>query len=113
MKTLNDKRLDIASKKSEKMEYIRKNRDELRNNEWDILEDARNCYIAHFGNNWENWKWDKVIVDSKGYIYWIRTDLLVDHDIILDQNAGFWIYGSTDEKQQIQFYEITENLFNS
>jgi hypothetical protein len=64
MKTLNDKRLEKAGKKKEKMEYIRKHRDELNNYNTDILENARNGYIQRFGNCGQNEKWDKVIVDN-------------------------------------------------
>ena len=113
MKTLNDKRLEKANNSKEKKNRIKEHRNELNNNQLDILENAWNRYILLFWNNWINWIWDKVVVDNAWFVYWIRTDLTKDHDIVLTNNATMWIYWCTKEKLQQMFFEITEELFNS
>lgn len=113
MKTLNDKRLEKANNSKDKKNRIKEHRNELNNNQLDILENAWNRYILLFWNNWINWIWDKVVVDNAWFIYWIRTDLTKDHDIVLTNNASMWIYWCTKEKLQQMFFEITEWFFNS
>lgn len=111
MKTLNDKWLWIAVKEKEKKNWIKEHWDELNSNDKLVLEEAWNEYIEHFWPNWcRNWKRDRVIVDAKGYVNWIRWDIEQERDYILDDNATFWFYGRYNEKT---FFEKTEKLFNS
>lgn len=109
MKTLNDKRLWIATKEKEKKKRIKEHRDELNNNDHWEMEKAWNTYIKLFWKHWELWKRDKVLVDANGYVHRIRTDIEKDHDEILDDNVTMWMYGSQPRNM---FYEKTEKLFN-
>jgi len=48
MKTLNDKRLEKANNSKDKKNRIKEHRNELNNNQLDILENAWNRYILLF-----------------------------------------------------------------
>lgn len=108
MKTLNDKRLEIASKTREKQKRIKENRDRLNNNDHWTMEYSWNEYIKKFWTNWGwNWKRDRVLVDANWYVNRIRADNETEKDYILDNNTSFMIYHEKD------FFEKTEKLFNS
>lgn len=109
MKTLNDKRLEKASNSKEKKNRIKEHRDELNGNDLVDMERAWNRYIDIF---WKWWK-DRVLVDACWYVNRLRSDRELELEYILDRNCTMWLYGSTKEKLQQRFFEITEELFNS
>lgn len=109
MNTLNDKRLEKANNSKEKKKRIKEHRDDLNSNDHGDMERAWNRYIDIF---WKWWK-DRVLVDACWYVNRLRSDRELELEYILDRNCTMWLYGSTKEKLQQRFFEITEELFNS
>ena len=112
MKTLNDQRLWIANKTKEKKQRIKEHIDQLNNEDHFTMQEARNDYLNLFGNqsNPLSDKWDKVVVDSLWYVYWIRGCMSEERDTILSENASFWMYWYNLVDK---FYDISEWFLNS
>lgn len=100
MKTLNDKRLEKASK--EKKKRIKENRDELNNVEIRRREQSRNTYLENFWKNGDYviWRWNWTLVR-------MRYNKEDDTIKMIDEHCDFLV------NNKESFFRKTEYNFNS